>query len=236
MKIYAFIFARGGSKGLPGKNIKMLLGVPLIAYSIKVAQSIKEIDKIFVSTDDDDIALVASEFGAEVINRPNSLAQDTSAEWDAWRHAVIYVNDKYGQFDIFLSLPATAPLRNREDVISCLNIIKDKNTDMVITVSESHNNPHFNMVKLNDTGIVELFNKTNIKIERRQDVPAAFNITTVAYATRPSFIMKNEGLFDGVVRSVEIPPERAIDIDTYTDFVVAQCLMGTYTEPKHEKN
>lgn len=224
MKIYAFIFARGGSKGVPGKNIKNLSGLPLIAYSIKLAQSISEVEKIFVSTDDIEIAEVASKYGAEIINRPAELAQDTSSEWGAWRHAVNYVTEKYGIFDIFLSLPTTAPLRNKDDVINCLDAINE-DVDVVITISESHNNPHFNMVKIDENGRTQLFNTTVKKIVRRQDVPEAFNITTVAYVTRPSFILDKYGIFEGNVHSVRVPQERAIDIDTHLDFKIAELLI-----------
>ena len=91
MKNFAFIFARGGSKGLPGKNIKPLLGKPLIEYSIDIANSCTSIDKTFVSTDDNEIAKIAADAGAEVIFRPNELATDKSPDWLSWRHAIEWV-------------------------------------------------------------------------------------------------------------------------------------------------
>ncbi len=226
MKTYAFIFARGGSKGLPGKNIKDLNGKPMLAYSIEIAQQIDSIDRVFVSTDDKEIAAIAEKYNAEIINRPIKLAQDNSAEWEAWKHAVTYVNKKYGQFDIFISLPTTAPLRNKDDVKSCLSTLT-QDIDIVITVSESDNNPFFNMVQLGKSGQAQLFNKSETTFTRRQDVPKAFNITTVAYATKPEFIMKSNGIFNGKVHAVKIPQERAIDIDTITDFKIAECLLKT---------
>ena len=104
MRTFAFIFARGGSKGVPGKNKKILSGKPLIAHAIELAQNIEIIKKIFVSTEDGKIAAVAEEFGAELIPRPVELTQDDSPEWLAWRHAVVWVEDKYGSFDIFLNI------------------------------------------------------------------------------------------------------------------------------------
>ena len=118
MTSYAFIFARGGSKGLPGKNIKPLLGKPLIQYSIEVALQTSGINKVFVSTDDADIAKVSRLNGAIVIERPVELAQDDSPEWQAWKHAIGWVREQYGDFEEFISLPATSPLRSVKDVES----------------------------------------------------------------------------------------------------------------------
>ena len=120
MRTFAFIFARGGSKGIPRKNLKLLGGKPLLAWSIEMGQSIPEAERVFVSTEDDEIAEVANVFGAEVIPRPAELAKDTSPEWLAWQHAIQSVQAKYGLFDRFLSLPTTAPLRIEEDVRKCL--------------------------------------------------------------------------------------------------------------------
>jgi len=95
MRTFAFIFARGGSKGVPGKNIKEICGKPLIAYSIEIAKEIKSIEKIFVSTEDDNIATVAKEFGADIIPRPHLLAKDDSPEWLAWQHAIKWLEEKF---------------------------------------------------------------------------------------------------------------------------------------------
>ena len=111
MKTFCYIFARGGSKGLPGKNIKKLLNKPLISYSIKIAKSINEIDKCFVSTDCEEIAKISESNGAIVIKRPKELSQDNSPEWKAWEHAINWTYETYGTFTKFLSLPSTAPLR-----------------------------------------------------------------------------------------------------------------------------
>lgn len=119
MRNIAFIFARGGSKGLPGKNIKPLAGKPLVTYSIETAQRCSSIECVFVSTDDADIASVARESGATVIVRPAELATDTSPEWLSWRHAIEWVESHHGKFDGFVSLPATSPLRSVFFLSSC---------------------------------------------------------------------------------------------------------------------
>lgn len=224
MKTIAFIFARGGSKGLPRKNILPLNGKPLLGYSIEMANKIKEVSEVFVSTDDPDIAIVAEKFKAHVITRPEHLAQDDSPEMLSWKHAVTYLKEKNYQFDKFLSLPTTAPLRNIMDVQSCLDLL-DSNTDVVVAITESHRNPFFNMVKIQQDGYVKLLSNDGKTYTRRQDVPKCYDMTTVAYVTRPEFILLTDSLFQGRVKAVRIPRERAIDIDTEIDFLVADTII-----------
>lgn len=224
MKTYAFIFARGGSKGVPGKNIRDFAGKPLLVHSIDVAQQIEEIDHFFVSTDSEAIAEVAESSGATVIPRPEELARDNSPEWLAWQHAIQWVQGEKGDFDRFISLPATAPLRLAEDVYLCLNKL-DENTDFIVTMERARRSPWFNMVKQDTEGFVDILLDGNDKIARRQDTPDSFDLTTVAYVTRPGFIMNNQSIWDGRVQGVVVPHERAIDIDTELDFEIAEYLM-----------
>jgi CMP-N-acetylneuraminic acid synthetase len=224
MSCVAFIFARGGSKGVPRKNIKLLGGKPLIAYSIEIALQSKSIDRVIVSTDDEEIAEVARQFGAEVpFTRPAHLAQDTSAEWLSWQHAVDFVS-REAEFDTFVSLPATSPLRSVEDVECCIAAL-DGQTDIVVTVKKAGNNPYFNMLKRDALGFSKLVIASDQVITRRQDAPEVFDMTTVAYVTRPEFIRTHKSLFDGRMKSIVIPDERAVDIDTPVDFLVAEALL-----------
>lgn len=225
MKSYAFIFARGGSKGLPGKNIKKLAGKPLLCYSINIAKAMSSIDKVFVSTDDNDIATVAEEYGAIVINRPKEFAEDDTPEWLAWRHAIDWASIHYGDFDVFISLPATSPLRSLEDVESAIAKLQEQKADMCIAVTPANRSPYFNMVKCNSEGIVELVNKPEYNVTRRQDAPKVFDITTVVYVSTPKFIMENYGLFSGKVTSIEVPKSRAVDIDDIYDFKLAEAVL-----------
>jgi len=223
MSVFAFIFARGGSKGLVKKNIKSLGGIPLIGHSISLAAQMPVIEKVYVSTDSPDIMAIAREFSAEVIERPIHLATDTASEWEAWRHAVNHVRATGEQFETFLSLPATSPLRSIEDVQKCLDAIDDQ-TDVVITVTPSARSPYFNMIKRDAAGFSTIVATQNGTILRRQDAPEVFDITTVAYVSRPDFILKQTGLFAGRVKSVIVPKERAIDIDDAFDFMIAETL------------
>ena len=223
MKIFCFIFARGGSKGLPHKNIIDFGGLPLIAHSIRLAKEIDIIDKVIVSSDSEDILSIAKDNGADVIKRPDELASDNSPEWLAWRHAVEDIEQKE-EFDLFLSLPPTAPLRAKEDVLKCFSSL-DEETDMVITVTPSSRSPYFNMVTIGKEEKTELVLKSD-DFSRRQDVPDTFDITTVAYLTRPEFIMKEDSIFKGNVKSVIIPKERAVDIDDELDLMLARRILS----------
>lgn len=225
MKNYAFIFARGGSKGLPGKNIKPLAGKPLLEYSIETAKACSSISKIFVSTDDSNIATVAIGAGAELIERPAELAKDSSVEWYAWRHAINWVHNKYGDFDHFVSLPATSPLRSVEDVESSLVHLEASSADICISVTPAGRNPFFNMVVRTQQDTVELVSKPEGEVTRRQDAPEVFDIATVVYTTKPQFVLDYYGIFSGKVTSIEVPKHRAVDIDDIYDFKLAEAIV-----------
>lgn len=223
-RTFAFIFARGGSKGLPGKNIKELGGIPLLAHGIHLANTMDRVERVYVSTEDEKIAAVARQYGADVIDRPAVLATDNASEWMAWRHAIEYVRTSGLDFDTFLSLPATSPLRNAQDIDNCLDAL-DADTDVVITVTPAARSPYFNMVSTDAAGLAHVV-LGSAEFKRRQDVPPVFDITTVAYVARPDFILSQERLFAGRVRPVVIPKERAVDIDDEYDFKVAQALLN----------
>jgi len=227
MNYTALICARGGSKGLPGKNIRLLGGKPLIAWSIDLAKQVDRISRIIVSTDSEEIAKVSKTYGAEVpFMRPIELAQDTSPEWLVWRHALEYLEGSLdNNADGLIVIPATAPLRNLSDINKCLDEFEKGDADVVITVNDSHCNPYFNMVVNDEQGYSSIVNKTKNKVIRRQDAPVVYQITTVAYVVRPQFVHDSSGIFDGKVKSVCIPQERAVDIDTLLDFKIAEILI-----------
>lgn len=228
MEVIALICARGGSKGLPGKNIRPLGGRPLIAWPIAQARAVPRIGRIIVSTDSEQIAAMAREAGAEVpFMRPAHLARDDSPEWLAWRHALSHIKESRGVYpDAVIGLPCTAPLRSPADIEVCLDEYAKGDADMVITVTEARRNPYFSMVKRNADGTVSLAASPERAVFRRQDAPVVYDITPVAYVTRSDFVMTCDGIFAGRVRAVEIPPERAVDIDTLLDFTIAECLLS----------
>jgi CMP-N-acetylneuraminic acid synthetase len=228
MKTVAFIFARSGSKGLPNKNIKLLAGKPLIAYSIEQALATKRIERVIVSTDSDEIAKVALEFGAEVpFLRPSKLATDYSPEWLSWRHGLNFLQKEMGTFpETFISIPTTSPLRTSQDLENCLNLFEKGIADVVITVTESRRNPYFNMVKLDIDGKARLVNATKSLLGGRQEAPIVHDMATVCYVAKSDFIISRNSIFEGKVYALSIPPERAIDIDTQLDFEIAEFLIN----------
>ncbi len=226
LKTCVFIFARGGSKGLPRKNVLPIGGIPLVAHSIKVAQALGDVEAIFVSTDCQEIASIAAAAGAEIIDRPSELASDTASEWLAWQHAIRWVQTRYGSFDCFVSLPPTAPCRSVADVRRCLEALH-ADIDLVLTITESHRSPWFNMAIKGADGCLELV-ESGDRINRRQDAPLCYDIATVAYVAHPNFILKSSSIWEGKVHGVNIRSENAIDIDTPTDYVIARFLKEQY--------
>ena len=226
MSAIAFIFARGGSKGLPNKNILDFSEKPLIAWSIEQALAVNRIDRVIVSTDSEQIANIAKNYGAEVpFIRPAELATDTSPEILAWKHGLKYLKETTGEYpEAFLSIPPTAPLRLSSDIDLCLDEFLSKRPDVVVTVTDSHRNPHFNMLRIDPNGICSLVVPNEVSLARRQDAEEVFDMTTVCYVADPIFIEKCDAILDGTVRSVHIPAERAVDIDNLMDFQVAEFI------------
>lgn len=224
--IVAFIFARGGSKGLPGKNIRMFAGKPLIAWAIEHALEVEGVIRVIVSTDSEEIAAVAERYGAEIpFIRPSHLAKDNSPEWLSWRHALDFIRNDEGSFpDAMVSVPVTAPLRRPEDVEKCLELFFEGDADVVITVADAHRNPYFNMVAMQTDGSIGLLIPPTSGISRRQDAPKVYDMTTVAYVANPEFVMTHESAFAGRVKAVHVPIERSIDIDTLLDFEIAEFM------------
>jgi len=222
----ACIFARAGSKGVPNKNIQTFNGKPLISWAVELALEVKQINEVFVSTDSEEIAEIARMAGATTpFIRPSDLATDTSPEWHSWQHFIKFLADKAGRLpEVFLSLPATSPLRSTIDVENCLNEFKKGRADFVVGITPSQRNPYFNMVKKGEDNQVDLVIQQGDKYSRRQDTPEVFDLTTVCYVGKPSTILTKNSIFEGKVAGVEIPRERAIDIDTELDFQIAEFL------------
>ena len=228
LHIVALICARGGSKKLPGKNARPLGGQPLISRAVGQARLLSRVSRVLVSTDSKEIADLALAAGAEVpFLRPAELAQDNSPEWLVWRHALKFLQESGGAFpDALFVVPTTAPLRALSDLERCLDAFERGDADVIITATDANRNPYFNMVTLNADGTVRLVIPPEKRVFRRQDTPVIFDVTTVAYVARPEFVMSQEGIFEGRVRQVYVPPERAIDIDTLLDFQIAECLLS----------
>lgn len=223
----AFIFARGGSR-MQGKNLRPLLGRSLLARAIEVAKAVRGLDKVVVSTDDDAIAAAAVDAGAEApFRRPAELATDEAPEWLAWRHAITWARAYYSSNTLrrFVSVPTTAPLRKPYDVEACLTAYDEGDCDAVITVRQAERNPYFNMVQINSDKLVQLAAMPEKPVANRQTAPDIYDVTTVAYVASPDFVLTANGLFDGRVKAVIVPKERAVDIDDEWDLVTAEAYL-----------
>ena len=234
MEVVAFIFARGGSKGIPNKNIQILGGKPLIAWAIESAFEVPRIKRVIVSTDSEKIAAISREYGADVpFIRPSELATDQSPEWLAWQHGLNYLQETDGILPhAMVSVPATAPLRLAIDIENCIDEFEKGLSDIVITVTDAHRSPYFNMVEVETDGSVNLVNKLDKVIVRRQDSPTVYDMTTVAYVVNPEFVMSKGAIFEGRVAMVHVPLERAIDIDSPLDFQIAEFLLSLRKQPQ----
>ena len=235
MHATAFIFARKGSKGVPGKNIKLFHGKPLIAWAIEQAQKAKKINRVIVSTDSKEISEIALSYGAEVpFLRPKNLSEDSSPERKAWQHALNFLLEEEGKLpDIMISIPATSPLREPSDLDACIDEYLNSDVDTLLTVMEAARNPYFTMLsKDENTGLFDLAFKSEKQIIRRQDAPKIFDIASIAWVTDPNFVLLNDNLYDGRVGAIEVPAERAIDIDTMLDFKIAELLFNEKHKPQ----
>lgn len=224
--VYSWIFARGGSKGLPRKNVMPLAGKPLIAHAIEIGLRSELIDGVFVSTDDLEIARVAREYGAKVpFMRPALLASDQAPERLAWRHAVEWIEQSgLPAMDAMVSLPPTSPLRTVEEVNRGIERFWEGCWDTVLAVSRSDRHPSFNVVNIAKDGTVGLVNPPESRAARRQDFDPVYDIATAFYITSPGFVMQTDSIWEGRVGAVEIPVEHAVDIDGKLDFEFAEFL------------
>tara|TARA_X000000950_G_scaffold288868_1_gene408014 strand:+ start:328 stop:1032 length:705 start_codon:yes stop_codon:yes gene_type:complete len=233
MKPIAFIFARGGSKSIKNKNIKLFNGKPLIYWTIKLAIKSNLFSRIIVSTDDTKIANVSLKYGAEVpFLRPSRLSFDNSNEIYAWKHAIKYL-EKNGEYnsEIFVSLPTVSPLKIKKDITDAIKILKKTKADLVLGLTKSHRNPYFNMLRKNKKNYFELVINDKNYINRQKS-PKIYDVTTILYVAKKEYVLKTKSLFGGKVSGIIIPKERSIDIDDIYDFKVAELIFKNKNEFK----
>ena len=227
--LLAVIPARGGSKGLPGKNIRQLAGLPLIVHTIRLAGLCPEIDRCIVSTDDDEIAAVAREYGAEVpFIRPALLSQDETPMWPVLQHALLEMERRTAnQFGSVMLLQPTAPGRLPEDVTHALQILKsDDNAVGVVSVSEPAFNPRWVCIEEADGYMKQLIPSDSTYV-RRQDVPPVYRINGLLYLWRRQHVLaaSSPGYYDRSHRILVVPEQRALDIDTSDDLATLELMV-----------
>ena len=218
--------ARGGSKGIPRKNIKNLAGIPLIHYSIEVARALADDDHIIVTTDDNEIADVARRTGLLVpYMRPAHLATDTAGSREVILDAMDYADSKGIVYDHVVLLQPTSPLRNVEDVTKALELYSPE-VDMVVSVVEANANPYYNCFETDaSTGFLHV-SKGDGRITRRQDAPQVWEYNGAVYVINPQSIRTMAmGEFSRKV-PCEMPRERSIDLDTPMDWAIAEVVIS----------
>lgn len=229
MKIIS-ICARGGSQGVPGKNIRPLCGKPLIAWTIEQAFASRVADRIFVSTDSEEIAEVARRCGAEVpFLRPAELATATAGKLPAILHLVEWVEARAGPVSRIIDLDPTSPLRDVADIQACDALLDDK-ADLVITGYESDKNPYFNMVEQKPDGSFERVCLPGREVLSRQSAPKVYAMNASIYAWHRRCL--SESLWSsGRIALHAMPRERSIDIDHPVDFDLVELLMKRKGQP-----
>lgn len=223
--VTALIPARGGSKRLPGKNIKLLCGKPLIAWTIETAKASKYIDSVIVSTDDIEIKKISEKFGAEVpFIRPDYLSHDTASSFDVVKHAIEFLNINKVNHLIVLLQP-TSPLRTVEELDEALELFINKKASGVVSVSECEHSPMWSNT-LPENGCLSDFIRPEVQGKRSQDLPKFFRLNGSIYIYKTLPLLAQEKIFfDENVYSFETSLETAVDIDTALDFLMAETIM-----------
>lgn len=223
------ICARGGSKGVPNKNIREMHGKPLIAYSIEQAKQSRLFDYVAVSSDSAAILEAAKQWGADiVVERPGEMALDTSAKLPAIRHCMLEAERIANvEFSIIVDLDATSPLRTTSDIAESVRLMETTGASNLITGAPARRSPYFNLVELNEEGVVHLSKKLATPIVRRQDAPKCFDMNASIYIWRRDVLVNDNPLFLPDTLLYEMPEERSIDIDNELDWRFVELIMAS---------
>jgi len=234
LKILAIIPARGGSQGVLRKNIRILAGRPLIAYTIKAALGSTYHPRVIVSTDDRRIAEIAKGLGAEIpFIRPPQLAQNNTPMLPVIQHTIGYLKRDGYIPDIIAILQPTSPLRTSEHIDQAISLLLDTGADSVVSLCEAEHSPYW-MKKIDEAGRVIPFLDTGEEYHRRQDLPKVYRLNGAIFITRSDIIMKENRLLGDDTRAYIMKPEDSIDIDTELDFKIAELIMKERTSPACE--
>lgn len=226
------ITVRAGSKGVPGKNLRVVAGRPLFGHSVWQAARSGLFDEVVVSSDSAEILATAADFGATgTVTRPAEMATDTAGKVPAIRHAVLETEARLGaRFDTCVDLDATSPLRTLDDLRACVALFDASDVDSVITGTEARRNPYFNLVEEQPDGTVAVSKRPAADVLRRQDAPRCFDMNGSIYVWRRDALVEDPVVFYPSTILFEMPPERSIDVDSPFDFQVVEWLMGQRTD------
>lgn len=221
-KVLAIIPARGGSKGVPRKNIKHLAGKPLIAWTIEVAKKSKYIDRLILSSENDGIIKVAKEYQCDVpFVRPSNLAKDETPGIDPILHAV----DKLPGYDYVVLLQPTSPLRNESDIDLSIEKLIQNDGSSVVTVTESEESPYWMYELGNDEKMTPILKIKDIP-KRRQDIPKSYVLNGAVYVSTTEKLLEEKAFLHKETIAQIMPRERSLDIDTEIDFRLCELMMS----------
>ena len=226
--IQAWIFVRGDSLGLPGKNLRPLCGKPLIAYSIEAAKKCRFIKDVFVSTDSPTIAAAAEQYGAAVpFLRPAELADVATPVYRSWRHAIEW-NRRQSEFpkmDIMVSLPVTTPLRTPAEITEAVERYLEGGCDSVVAISRSNRHPAYDMVYRSPEGMAELILPNDDPLARTR-TSQVYDITNLVHVSSCDYIMRESNYLRGRVGTIEVSREHGLDIRDIWDFKLAEIILN----------
>jgi CMP-N,N'-diacetyllegionaminic acid synthase len=231
--ILGLICCRGGSKGVPGKNIRPLNNKPLIHYTIETAFKVKSLNDVIVSTDAPEIIAAAEQLGCKVpFIRPLHLANDTASKWPVFIHALEEYEKQFNQtVDYIVDMDVTVPLKTALDIEGAIQqAVNDASIDVVITAYEPERNPYFNMMEIDAAGYAGIVKQSNTPIVRRQDAPAVYSLSPAAYVIKKTALYTYEHWSKAKCKVFVMPRERAIDIDTEVDFKIVEFLMNHHEQ------
>ena len=214
-RILGVIPARGGSKGIPRKNIKELAGKPLIAWTIEEASKSKYIDRCIVSTDDDEIMEIARAWGGDVpFKRPAELAQDDTSSVAA----VLHVIERLSEYDYIVLLQVTSPLRLVEDIDGCIEFCVDQQAESCVSVTEAKDSPYWMVTLGKDHIMKNVLSISHEKCYQRQQLPKVYQYNGAVYMATREFLMRVQDFSDNTTIGYIMPRRRSYDIDTVEDF------------------
>lgn len=218
----AIIPARGGSKRLPKKNILKLAGKPLIAWSIEAALRSRAINRVLVTSDDDEILTISKCYGADVLKRPDALAQDTSTSLDAIKHAI----ENSHSYEYIVLLQPTSPLRTYQHIDEAIEFLEEKKADAVISVAEVEHSPLWMNVLPADNSMTG-FLRENVLNCRSQDLPAYYRLNGAIYICRTEKLLEQNSFFlESNIYAYKMNTKSSVDIDSEFDFKLAEFLMA----------
>jgi CMP-N-acetylneuraminic acid synthetase len=227
LTVLGIIPARGGSKGVPRKNIRPLAGKPLLQYTAQAARAAKRLTRVILSTDDKEIADVGRQCGLESpFLRPAHLATDSTPTLAVIEHLLGWLKERGENYDAVCLLQPTTPLRRAQDIDACIELLETSGADAVVSVAPvpAEFNPHWVYFK-DKAGFLKLSTGEPNPIPRRQDLPPAFHRDGSIYVTRRQVILEQHSLYGGRVAAYCVDPERTVNIDTLEDWERAEQLL-----------